>query len=319
MSLFIRIVLFTPSVHCFKTNVNLQSLSNNQRTALAEIADVLRAVCYAHRLPLALTWIPCSYIVGPGEGTVKIHARGYNRSVNEKNVLCIEESACYVNDKDMKGFVHACREHYLEEGQGIVGKALQSNHPFFYLDIKEYHISEYPLVHHARKFGLNAAVAIRLRSTYTGDIDYILEFFLPINMKGSTEQQLLLNNLSSTMQRICKSLRTVSDAELQGMDDFRVKSQDLESRSIPPTSVPRRDSEQSLVSGNLNIVDPITQNVIESTTTKMEADSPNEQVIVILSLTIWYSTIVAFLCLYSIIHIPRVYILFSWLRVFSLV
>lgn len=253
-----------------------QSLSNNQRAALAEIADVLRAVCYAHRLPLALTWIPCSYIVGPGEGTMKIHAGGYNRSVNEKNVLCIEESACYVNDKDMKGFVHACREHYLEEGQGIVGKALQSNHPFFYLDVKEYHISEYPLVHHARKFGLNAAVAIRLRSTYTGDIDYILEFFLPVNMKGSTEQQLLLNNLSSTMQRICKSLRTVSDAELQGMDDFRVKSQDLESRNTPP-SVPRRGSEQSLVSGNLNIVDPITQNVIESTTTKMEADGPNEQ------------------------------------------
>ncbi|CAN1248004.1 Protein NLP9 [Linum perenne] len=114
----------------------------------------------------------------------------------------------------MQGFVHACVEHYIEEGQGISGKALQSNHPFFIPDVKTYDISEYPLVHHTRKYGLNAAVAIRLRSTYTGDHDYILELFLPVNITGSQEQQLLLNNLSNTMQKICRSLRTVSDVEL---------------------------------------------------------------------------------------------------------
>ncbi|KAL0368650.1 UNVERIFIED_CONTAM: protein NLP9 [Sesamum calycinum] len=142
----------------------LQSLSKNQRTALAEITDVLRAVCHAHRLPLALTWIPCSHIKGLGDESIKLRAKGCSQSAHEKCVLCIESTACYVNDKDMKGFVHACAEHSLEEGQGIVGKALQSNHPFFYPDVKEYHISDYPLVHHARKFGLNAAVAIRLRN-----------------------------------------------------------------------------------------------------------------------------------------------------------
>ncbi|XP_047981428.1 protein NLP9-like isoform X1 [Salvia hispanica] len=254
-----------------------QTLSNNQRAALSEITDVLRAVCYAHRLPLALTWIPCSYSAGQGEGTMQIHAREHNRNVNEKNVLCIEDSACYVNDKDMKGFVHACQEHYLEEGQGIAGKALQSTHPFFYHDVKEYHISEYPLVHHARKFGLSAAVAIRLRSTYTGDSDYILEFFLPVNMKGSTEQQLLLNNLSGTMQRICKSLRTVSETELHGMGDSELKSQDLEMRNISSTTVSERSSEQSFIGGNLKNTDAITQNVVGSTTTRKEADSPQDQ------------------------------------------
>ncbi|KAH6757291.1 hypothetical protein C2S52_023529 [Perilla frutescens var. hirtella] len=258
-----------------------QSLSKNQRAALAEITDVLRVVCHAHRLPLALTWILCSSIAELGEGTKKVHARGYNRSINKKNVLCIEDSACYVNDKDVKGFVHACREYYLEEGQGIVGKALQSNHPFFYPDIKEYHISEYPLVHHARKFGLNAVVAIRLRSTYTGDNDYILEFFLPVDMKGSTEQQLLLNNLSSTMPRLCKSLRTVSNTELYKMDDSKVKLHDLEMRNIPPSSVSLRTSEQSLVSGNLHTDNPIINNVTESTTTRIEADGlPREQNVV---------------------------------------
>lgn len=237
---------------------------------MAEITDVLRAVCHAHRLPLALTWIPCSYVEEPGDETAKLHAGGCNNSINEKRVLCIEDTACYVNDKDMKGFVHACSKHYLEEGQGIVGKALQSNYPFFYPDVKEYHISEYPLVHHARKFGLNAAVAIKLRSICTGDNDYILELFLPVNMKGSKEQQLLLNNLSSTMQRICKSLRTVSDADLHGIEGSKAKLQNVETRKVP------------VLNGNLSTTDPISQNVSESTTTGMDADGPHEQVLVYL-------------------------------------
>ncbi|KAK4805057.1 hypothetical protein SAY86_004874 [Trapa natans] len=196
-----------------------QCFSQNQRAALAEISNVLRAVCHAHRFPLALTWIPCIYIDGNAKEVAQVKVRGQNKNPNQKSVLCIEDSACYVKDKSMKGFVHACAEHYLEERQGLAGKALLSNHPFFYSDVKSYSISDYPLVHHARRFGLNAAVAIRLRSTFTEDDDYVLEFFLPINIKGGTEQQLLLDNLSRTMQRICKSLRTVSEAELVGQAD----------------------------------------------------------------------------------------------------
>ncbi|KAG2397837.1 Protein NLP8-like protein [Vigna angularis] len=195
-----------------------QCLSSNKRAALTEIVDVLRAVCHAHRLPLALTWIPCCYSEGIGDEAERIRIKEGHTSSDEKCVLCIEESACYINDAAIGGFVHACVEHHLEEGQGIAGKALQSNHPFFYTDVKTYDISEYPLVHHARKYNLNAAVAIRLRSTYTNDDDYILEFFLPVNMTGSSEQQLLLDNLSGTMRRICRSLRTVSDTEITGIE-----------------------------------------------------------------------------------------------------
>ncbi|XP_023639704.1 protein NLP8 isoform X1 [Capsella rubella] len=179
-----------------------QYLSTNQRDALAEIQDVLRAVCHAHKLPLAHTWIPCRKdrsirVSGPNSG--------------ENCVLCIEETACYVNDMEMEGFVNACLEHCLREKEGIVGKAFISDQPFFSSDVKAYDISEYPLVQHARKYGLNAAVAIKLRSTYTGEDDYILELFLPVSMKGSLEQQLLLDSLSGTMQRICRTLRTVSE------------------------------------------------------------------------------------------------------------
>ncbi|CAN7052434.1 unnamed protein product [Brassica rapa subsp. trilocularis] len=184
-----------------------QYVSSNQKEALSEIRDVLRAVCHAHRLPLALAWIPCSYSKGTNNELVKV----YGKKSDENSLLCIEESACYVNDMDMECFVNACMEHYLSKGQGVAGKALVSNKPSFLSDVKTFDISEYPLVQHARKFGLNAAVATKLRSTFTGDSDYILEFFLPVNMKGSSEQQLLLDSLSGTMQRICRTLRTVSD------------------------------------------------------------------------------------------------------------
>ncbi|KAH6821432.1 hypothetical protein C2S53_006263 [Perilla frutescens var. hirtella] len=151
-----------------------QTLSNNQRVILADITNFLRVICHTYRLPLALTWIPCGYVEENGHEIMRVRAGGYNVCLNEKCVLCIEDTACYINEKDMKSFVHACTEHYLEEGQGIAGKTLQSNHPFFNPDVKEYHVSDYPLVHHARKFSLNTAITIRLRSTYTGDNDYSL-------------------------------------------------------------------------------------------------------------------------------------------------
>lgn len=239
-----------------------QCLSKNQRAALAEIIDVLRAVCHAHRLPLALTWIPCYYTEGTDDEMARVRVREGNTNSNEKCILCIEETACYVNDRTVEGFVYACLEHHLEEGQGIAGKALQSNHPFFYADVKNYDISEYPLVHHARKFGLNAAVSIRLRSTYTGEDDYILELFLPVNMKGSAEQQLLLNNLSGTMQRICKSLRTVSDAENQ---------------NFPLMAMPGENSQLTSSDNGVNSTEKMPSEVSNTRNDIIEPDSLHKQ------------------------------------------
>lgn len=253
----------------------MQSLSKNQRAALAEVKDVLRAVCHAHRLPLALTWIPRSR--GGGGDEIRAHARESIASLDEKSVLCVENTACYVSDKEMQGFLHACMGHDLEEGQGIVGKSLQSNHPFFYPDVKEYHINEYPLVHHARKFGLNAAVAIRLRSILTGDDDYVLEFFLPVDMEGSTEQQLLLNNLSRTMQRICRSLRTLSDAELIGEGGEKCGLQSESVLSPPPIDLSRKSSQQSLLNSTLDLSKaPI--DVCDSERAGIEANISHKQV-----------------------------------------
>ncbi|XP_057749129.1 protein NLP9-like [Arachis stenosperma] len=224
---------------------SVRCLSNNKRAALTEIIDVLRAVCRAHSLPLALTWIPCYYSEGIGDEASRIRTKEGRKLPGEKTVLCIEESACYINDIVVGGFVRACVEHYLEEGQGAAGKALQSNRPFFCPDVKAYNISEYPLVHHARKYKLNAAVAIRLRSTHTNDDDYIIEFFLPVNMNRCQEQQVLLENLSRTMQRMCQTLRKVSDAELYGIEGSQVQFSKEEGSHMAPD-------------GNLDSVQPMS-------------------------------------------------------------
>uniref|UniRef100_A0A0E0BHI8 RWP-RK domain-containing protein n=1 Tax=Oryza glumipatula TaxID=40148 RepID=A0A0E0BHI8_9ORYZ len=189
----------------------LQSYSRDQKLALMEIFDVLQAVCQAHLLPLALAWIP---VCSKRDVLVSIEY-GAKFGKRNKEVLCIEESACYVNDTRVRDFVQVCAEHPLEKGQGVAGNAYLSNNPFFSSDVKDYDMHAYPLVNHARKFGLHAAVAIRLRSTYTKNDDYVLEFFLPVLCKGGEEQQLLLDSISATMRKVCKSLRTVSDAELK--------------------------------------------------------------------------------------------------------
>ncbi|XP_073003957.1 protein NLP2-like [Typha latifolia] len=201
-----------------KARAYQQNFTKSQKSAFTEILDVLRAICHAHMLPLALTWYPICHDDQNLYVSLENNDQEVQSSISKKTMLCIQEEACYLHDMRMQGFLHACAEHRLEKGQGIVGKALQSNHPFYSSDVRDYGIREYPLAHHARKFGLRAAVAIRLRSTYTGNDDYILEFFLPVNCRGSDEQQLLLNNLSSTMQRISRTLRTISNTEIVGDD-----------------------------------------------------------------------------------------------------
>ncbi|KAG4945156.1 hypothetical protein AAZX31_15G027200 [Glycine max] len=252
-----------------------QSLSNNKKATLTEIVDVLRSVCHAHRLPLALTWIPCGYTECSRGEASRIRIKGGHSTSSEKSVLCLEESACYITDRAMAGFIRACMEHHLEEGKGIAGKALQSNHPFFYPDVKTYDISEYPLVHHARKYNLNAAVAIRLRSTYTNDDDYILEFFLPVNMRGSSEQQLLLDNLSGTMQRICSSLRTVSETELSGIESSPVGLGKKNAPSFFPLS--SRNSDIPLINGDCDSVQKMSLKATTNLKDNEIEPSPNQE------------------------------------------
>ncbi|KAH7690312.1 GAF-like domain-containing protein [Dioscorea alata] len=180
--------------------------NDSYQTALCEILEMLKAVCRTHSLPLAQTWIPCIQ-----QGIT--HNRHSDKNLND--CVATSDAACYVHDPSMLGFHKACSEHHLFKGQGVAGKAFMTNQPCFSLDVTGFSKMDYPLSHHAKMFHLRAAVAIRLRCIHTGPIDFVLEFFLPIDCLGREEQKLMLDSLSFTIKQVCKTLRVVTIKELQ--------------------------------------------------------------------------------------------------------
>ncbi|KAK7258293.1 hypothetical protein RIF29_23866 [Crotalaria pallida] len=181
------------------------------QAALNEIVEVLTSVCKTHNLPLALTWAPCIQQGKCGCG----HSSSTTSSDQNYVYYCVStvDSACFVADVDMLGFQEACSEYHLFRGQGIVGTAFATAKPCFAIDITAFSKAEYPLAHHAKMFGLHAAVAIPLRSVYTGSADFVLEFFLPKDCHDTEQQRHMLNSLSMLVQQACRSLHVVTEDE----------------------------------------------------------------------------------------------------------
>ncbi|KAH0878026.1 hypothetical protein HID58_065420 [Brassica napus] len=176
------------------------------KAALPEIRNLLRCACETHKLPLAQTWVSCLQ-----------QSKSGCRHNDENYIHCVStiDEACYLGDPTVREFQEACSEHHLLKGQGVAGQAFLTNGPCFSPDVANYKKSEYPLSHHANMFGLHGAVAIRLRCIHTGDADFVLEFFLPKDCDNMGEQRKMLNALSTIMAHVPRSLRTVTDKELE--------------------------------------------------------------------------------------------------------
>ncbi|KAE8716927.1 Protein NLP1 [Hibiscus syriacus] len=159
-----------------------------------------------YKLPLALTWAPC---LNQGKSGCRHSDENFYRCVSTL------DSACFVADEGLSGFLEACSEHHLFRGQGIVGRAFTTNKQCFATDITAFSKTNYPLSHHARMFGLRAAVAVPLQSTFTGSVAFVLELFLPKDCCDSEAQKHMLNALSSFMQQACQSLHVIVDKELE--------------------------------------------------------------------------------------------------------
>ncbi|CAI9117103.1 OLC1v1018439C1 [Oldenlandia corymbosa var. corymbosa] len=183
----------------------IEACDFSYKSVLPEILELFKEACGRHNLPLAQAWVPC---ITQGKGGC--------RHSDENLVLCVSpvESACFSADPRAEGFNEACLEHHLFKGEGIVGRAFTTNQPCFSPDVTTFTKKEYPLSHHARMFGLCAAVAIRLRSIYSSSSDFVLEFFLPVDCKDSTKQMELLSSLSLIIQNVCQGLRVITDEEL---------------------------------------------------------------------------------------------------------
>ncbi|GMQ03938.1 hypothetical protein CsSME_00049541 [Camellia sinensis var. sinensis] len=104
--------------------------------------------------------------------------------------------------------------HIQGDWQGVVGRAVLSQNLVFCKDITQFSITQYPLAHYAREHGLKGCFAICMRSSYTGDNVYVLEFFLPPNYTKGGDPRIALVPLLTTMKKDCKSLKVASGEEL---------------------------------------------------------------------------------------------------------
>ncbi|XP_009803235.1 protein NLP6 isoform X2 [Nicotiana tabacum] len=195
---------------------NTQICNEGRQNALVEILEILTAVCETYQLPLAQTWVPCRHrsVLADGGG-LKKSCSSFDGSCMGQICMSTTDVAFYVVDAHMWGFREACAEHHLQKGQGVAGRAYASQKSCFCEDITQFCKTEYPLVHYARLFGLTSCFAICLRSSHTGNDDYILEFFLPPNSGDYSDQQALLNSLLLTMKQHFRSLSIASGEELE--------------------------------------------------------------------------------------------------------
>ncbi|KAM7280387.1 hypothetical protein ACFE04_007521 [Oxalis oulophora] len=195
---------------------NTQICNEGRQNALAEILEILNVVCETHKLPLAQTWVPCKHrsVLTYGGG-LKKSCSSFDGSCMGKVCMSTTDLALYVVDAHVWGFREACVEHHLQKGQGVAGRAFLSHNSCFCSDITKFCKTDYPLVHYARMFGLTGCFAICLRSSHTGEDDYILEIFLPPSISDKHEQETLLGSLLATMKEHFKSLSVASGMELE--------------------------------------------------------------------------------------------------------
>ncbi|KAK1408210.1 hypothetical protein QVD17_39845 [Tagetes erecta] len=214
---------------------NKQICNKSRQQALAEILEVIVEVCETHNLPLAQTWVPCRH------KSVLAYGGGFKKSCSSFDGSCMgqvcmstTDVAFYVVDADMWGFRDACAEHH-KKGQGVAGRAFATRSSCFCENITLFGKTEYPLVHYARLFGLVGSFAICLRSSHTGDDDYIVEFFLPPNMVGCKDQQTMLGSLLTSMKQHFRSLNIASGQEIGEDGSFHVEI--IRSRNIDSSGI----------------------------------------------------------------------------------
>ncbi|XP_022021563.1 protein NLP7 isoform X2 [Helianthus annuus] len=195
---------------------NTQICNEGQQQALAEILEVMAAVCETYSFPFAQTWVPCRHrsVLAYGGGFKK-SCSSFDRSCMGQVCMSTTDVAFYIVDAHMWGFREACAEHHLQKGQGVAGRAFLTRSLCFCENITHFGKTEYPLVHYARLFGLVGSFAICLRSSHTGDDDYVLEFFLPPNMVDYKDQQKMLRSLLTSMKQHFRSFKVASGEDIR--------------------------------------------------------------------------------------------------------
>ncbi|KAD3641705.1 hypothetical protein E3N88_30929 [Mikania micrantha] len=184
--------LTSPQAFDCPFSVNYKNIQHE----LDDIFNFLKDVCDTHKLPLAQTWT-----VSSRSSCYVATERNMERACNSFNTRCIGKVCMsttglpfYVKDLRFWHFREACRKHHLLKSKGVVGRALSSHGSCLCFDVAKLGEDEYSLVHNARMSGLTSCYAVYLHSN-EHDEGYILEFFLPINMKEDKDLQNLLQKM----------------------------------------------------------------------------------------------------------------------------
>ncbi|CAL5438789.1 unnamed protein product [Camellia sinensis] len=175
----------------------------NEAALRDEILDVLKLVLEVHRLPLAQIWRTCRVC----------------RSLFNNGVFGLSRMSglSYLMEENGEIFLRACGHHHLRMGMGVVGTALKSLNLVFCADVTQFSITEYPMTHYAREFGLSGCgcFSVCLRSSNPGNDIYVLEFFLPVSNKvGGNVMTSLMKEILGTMRKKIQSFKLASGEEL---------------------------------------------------------------------------------------------------------
>ncbi|CAL5349171.1 unnamed protein product [Camellia sinensis] len=189
-------------------DMELDEAQNEARTvALDEIKNVLKVVCEVYDLPLAQAWVPCKV--------------GWPcRPLVDGGILGV---SCYYykHEDKRRDFQYINSMFHVKNGVGVVGRALLSTDMVFCRDVTQLSLTEYPLAHHARKYGLSGCFAICLQSSCTENDDYVLEFFLPVSNETNENPHASLKKILKTMRKDFRTLRVASRTELG--EDFCIE------------------------------------------------------------------------------------------------
>ncbi|GMN58028.1 hypothetical protein TIFTF001_027104 [Ficus carica] len=167
-----------------------------------EISEVLKSVDKMHELSLLRAWVPCFLNHTCVDGQL-----GH---VNSVSILeGVFEKARY-RESGLFHFKLVSSSFHLLKGQGVIGKAFMTNHPFFSTDITSSSNADDPLSSCAWLNGVHkAAVAIPLRSIRNADC--ILEFLFPTRCRNLEEPMKILAALFLTLKQCCKTLSVVTE------------------------------------------------------------------------------------------------------------
>ncbi|KAH7840859.1 hypothetical protein Vadar_022594 [Vaccinium darrowii] len=160
--------------------------------AYQELRTVLRSVCQIHKLPLAMTWVPCCA------------CNGLRR---------LEVEFCSRRCGSRDSFLKASKSSHLRKGL-VFRRAFSSPNMLYCSNISKLSLDEYPWVPFARLCKFSGWFTICLQNVNTGNDIYVLEFFLSARSKYNEKILTTLNLILRTMEKNFKTFRLASGKEL---------------------------------------------------------------------------------------------------------